>query len=270
VTVHAEVRPEPGPSGGQPLEEALVNPAAAALDPPHLADARAITILTTEHWGLLTARSLVYNEAFSRGSMFLTFLSASLVALGFVYQGGAGPDFPGVLVAILGLDLFVGLATLGRLVGASREEFLALQGMNRLRHAYLEMVPTLDGYLSASPYDDAGSVLSVYGTTAARPRALLSLTHGLTTMPGLVSVLDAALTGALLAALVTAAGGDMRLAVLAGIGGGMAAMLALSALSMRVFGQMERSIRARFPAPGTGPSPDGDGSAAQEAGRRNT
>ena len=56
--------------------------------PAHLADPRAITILTTEHWSLLTARSLVYNEAFSRGAMFFTFLSASLVALGFLAQGG--------------------------------------------------------------------------------------------------------------------------------------------------------------------------------------
>ncbi len=46
--------------------------------------------------------------------MFLTFLSASLVALGFVYQG-SGPDFVYILIAILALDLFVGLTTLGRL-----------------------------------------------------------------------------------------------------------------------------------------------------------
>ena len=50
--------------------------------------------------------------------MFLTFLSASLVALGFVYQGG-GPDFVYMLVTILALDLFVGLATLGRLSSAA-------------------------------------------------------------------------------------------------------------------------------------------------------
>ena len=53
-------------------------------------DPRALQILSTEHWSLLTARSLVYNEFFTRGSMFLTLLSASLLALGFVYQGGGG------------------------------------------------------------------------------------------------------------------------------------------------------------------------------------
>ena len=61
---------------------------------PQLSDPRVITILSTEHWSLLTARSLVYNEMFTRGGMFLTLLSASLVALGFVYQGRAAAGVP--------------------------------------------------------------------------------------------------------------------------------------------------------------------------------
>jgi hypothetical protein len=39
-----------------------------------LDDPRALQILTTEHWSLLTARSLANNEAFTRGGMFLSFL----------------------------------------------------------------------------------------------------------------------------------------------------------------------------------------------------
>jgi hypothetical protein len=229
--------------------------------PPHLSDPRALQILSTEHWGLLTARSLVYNETFTRGSMFLTFLSASLVALGFIYQG-AGPDFAYVLVAILALDLFVGLATLGRITGASMEEFHALQGMNRIRHAYLEMVPTLDPYLSGSPYDDAGSVLSTYGASAGEPSALLNVAHGLTTMPGLIGVLNATLAGALVGALVAAAGGDMRASVVAGLVATVFMTLAMFGLSIRVFGGQAARLIARFPAP--------DAAARQPPGRRNT
>ena len=131
-------------------DQARPGPSLADTPPvsPPLDDPRALTILTTEHWGLLTARSLVYNESFSRGAMFLTLLSASLVALGFVAGGsGAGPELPLVAIAILALDLFVGLATLGRMVGAGREEMTALQGMARLRHAYLEIVPGLEPVL---------------------------------------------------------------------------------------------------------------------------
>jgi hypothetical protein len=230
--------------------------------PPHLADPRALQILSTEHWGLLTARSLVYNETFTRGSMFLTFLSASLVALGFVYQGGGGPDFAFVLVAILALDLFVGLATLGRIVGASMEEFYALQGMNRIRHAYLEMVPTLRAYLSGSPYDDAGSVLSAYGATPAKPSVLLNVTHGLTTMPGLIGVIDATLVGALVGAIVAAAGGDTRASVVTGLVAAVIGIGAMLGLSVRVFGGQSRRLIARFPAPDAAP--------LQPPGRRNT
>ena len=253
-------RTEAPPPAGEP--ETSAEPAAPVGGPPHLADPRALQILSTEHWGLLTARSLVYNETFTRGSMFLTFLSASLVALGFVYQGGGGQDFAYVLVAILALDLFVGLATLGRLVGAGTEEFLALQGMNRIRHAYLEMVPTLDAYLSGSPYDDPGSVLSVYGTTPAYRSPVPNVLHGLTTMPGLIGVLDATLTGALVGAVVAAAGGDMRAAVVTGLATTAIAFGAILALTIRVFGGQARQLIARFPAPVAAP--------LQPPGRRNT
>jgi hypothetical protein len=115
--------------------------------PDHLADPRALTILTTEHSSVLTARSLVYNEAFARAGMFLTFLTGTLVAMGFLASAmvspgnGFGPDFLVLATVLLGLDLFVGLATLGRITGASVEELRAVQAMNRLRHAYLEMAP---------------------------------------------------------------------------------------------------------------------------------
>ena len=105
--------------------------------------------------------------------MFLTFLSASLVALGFLAQGGAsGPDFPLVVIAVLGLDLFIGLATLGRLASASGEDLRALQAMNRLRHAYLEMVPGLDQYVSQGRYDDLASVIGIYGPTQPQANPL--------------------------------------------------------------------------------------------------
>ena len=61
-------------------------PARPALPPVEdpitdLTDQRVVQILSTEHWSLLASRSLAYNEAFTRGGMFLTFLSASIVAL---------------------------------------------------------------------------------------------------------------------------------------------------------------------------------------------
>jgi len=221
------------------------------LGPPHLADPRALQILSTEHWSLLTARSLAYNEFFARGSMFLTLLSASLVALGFIYQGsGGGPDFPLMVIAVLAVDLFVGLATLGRLAGASSEEMHSLQAMARIRHAYLEMVPTLQPYISASHYDDLGSVLAVYGALPERPRALLSAMHGVTTMPGMISVLNAGIAGGLVGAITFVLVGDARLALVLGLVALVATMAALTVVGIRTFYAQSRFLEARFPHPG--------------------
>lgn len=228
------------------MEELAPHPAPG---PPHLADPRAMTILSTEHWSLLTARSLVYNEFFSRGAMFLTLLSASLVALGFVYQGGGGELFPPIVVAVLALDLFVGLATLGRLISASSEEMHALQAMNRIRHAYLEMVPTLAPYFSTGTHDDIGSVLAVYGALPERPRALLNMLHGLTTMPGMLSVIDASVAGGLAAAVVVTVGGDARLALVVGLLVGLVTLVVLIGVGLRTFARQSRFIEARFPDP---------------------
>ncbi len=244
-------RPEPIPprrDGERPA-----NPATSAAvrgDPPHLADGRALTILTTEHWSLLSARSLVYNEAFVRAGMFLTFLSASLVALGFVYQGGAlGRDFPPIAVAVLALDLVVGLATLGRLISTSGEDLVALQGMNRIRHAYLELVPSLEPYFVSGHHDDLPGVLMMYGTALERPGALSTLLHGLTTTIGTVAVLDAALAGTVVAGVAVALGAGATAAFIVGLAAGLATMAGMLALSARLFARQGRRVVSRFPTP---------------------
>jgi hypothetical protein len=216
--------------------------------PTDLTDPRVITILSTEHWSLLTARSLVYNETFTRGGMFLTLLSASLVALGFVYQGGGGgPEFRAVVVAVLALDLFVGLATLGRIMGATAEEFRALQATARIRHAYVNLAPVVTPYLSTATNDDPDSVLEVYGTGLENAGMLLNLGHGLTTMPGMIAALDAALVGALTGSIVVALGGDANLALLIGISAGIAALIGFMGYGIRTFTNVNRFSEVRFP-----------------------
>ena len=60
---------------------------------PHFGE-HAATLLATEHWGLLASRSLGYTEAFSRVTVFLTVLSASIVGLALVVNSqGFGDEF---------------------------------------------------------------------------------------------------------------------------------------------------------------------------------
>lgn len=221
-------------------------------------DPRALQILSTEHWSLLTARSLVYNEAFARGGMFLALLSATLVALGLISTAtGFSDGFLIVAGVLLGLDLFVGLGTLGRLATVSVEDIRYLQGMSRLRHAYLEMVPGLDRYFITSGYDDLVSVASLYGWTrpAGTPSVIRGVLHGLTTMPGMVGAICAGIAGMLVAVVLLLL---THAASLAG-GAGLAAFLAFyvvqNIVAIRLFFGLRRSLTATFPRPDDDPPP---------------
>jgi len=215
-----------------------------------LGDPRALTILTTEHWSLLSARSLVYNEAFARTGMFLTFLSASTVALALVAQAmGFDHDFLLFATAILAFDLFIALATLGRITDASNDDLRSIQGMNRLRHAYLEIAPGLEPYLIASQHDDMHGILSTYGEADDQPSFFGSFVHGLTTTPGMVAVIAAALAGLFGGVVALDLGADGAIA--SGIG--LASFAVFFGLMLgfagRAFNRFAARLAPRFPTP---------------------
>ena len=220
----------------------------AVQTPDPMDDPRALQILTTEHWGLLTARSLVYNETFARGGMFLALLSASLLVLGLIATAtGFSTAFLVVAALILTLDLFVGVATLGRINAASDEDLRYLQGMNRLRHAYDEMVPGLDRYFITSKYDDFASVAAFYGPESNS--LIKGLLHGFTTMPGMIGVILAAITGVLAAVLLLLATADAMLASTLGVVTFVVAFLVLLFMSYSAAMGFIRRMEAKWPAP---------------------
>ncbi|MDQ6691592.1 MAG: hypothetical protein M3Z13_02380, partial [Candidatus Dormibacteraeota bacterium] len=112
-------------------------------------------ILSTEHWSLLATRSLGYSESLSRVSMFLSVLSGAIISLALIAQSGRlGQTFVVAAILLLSVVVFVGLATIGRITAVNRTDLSSVAGMNRIRHAYLEMHPDLEPYFVASPYDD--------------------------------------------------------------------------------------------------------------------
>src|SRR6185437_15708649 len=200
-------------------------------------------------WGLLTARSLVYNEAFARAGMFLALLSATLVVLGLISTAtGFSDAFLVVAAIVLALDLFVGLASLGRISAASEEDIRYLQGMNRLRHAYGEMVPGLEPYVIGSRYDDFDSVASFYGPVAMG--ALPGLLHGLTTTPGMIGVICSGVAGGLVAVVVLFTVHEPVVAALAGIVALLVTFAAITTWAFRSIARMQATLRPRFPSPG--------------------
>ena len=120
----------------------------------------ALQILTTEHWSLLSARSLVYAEAMSRTSIFVAALTGAVVSLALVAQAADfGDAFVAFALVLLPVVYFLGVVTAVRLAQVNNEDARWMQGMNRIRHAYLELAPELEPYFVTSRYDDRAGVL---------------------------------------------------------------------------------------------------------------
>jgi len=218
--------------------------ASAGLDDP-----RVLQVLSTEHWSLLSQRSLVYNEAFARAGMFLTFLSASLVALAFVANAMAfSQQFLVIAAFLLFADLAIGLATIGRMLDASVDDLRSIAGMNRIRNAYVQIAPGVAPYLSAGIHDDAAGVLLTYGTPKIRS-GFAAFIHGLTTAGGMIMVIVSLIAAALGGVIAIALGGGIEGAFAIGIVGFLVLFGLLNRYAYSVVRGFEGSFTSRFPTP---------------------
>ena len=212
-----------------------------------LTDPRAITLLTTEHWSLLSARSLAYNEAFTRGGMFLTFLSMSFVALAlFSSAMSFGSDFLTVAAVVLGFDLVLGLATYGRINGANVDDLRAVHGMARLRHSYTQIAPIVEPYFTTATHDDIDSVLTAYGTMPST--SIGTVAYGLTTSGGMIGLITAMVGGVFAAVLGLLAGAPGELTVWIGLGGGVLVFVAIVLFTTGAITRHQYDLTVMFPA----------------------
>jgi hypothetical protein len=176
---------EPDPTARVPAAEG----APAAGSSPH-----ALQILTTEHWSLLAARSLVYTESMSRTSIFVAALTGSVVALALVAQAtDFGDGFVAFALVLLPVVYFLGIVTVARLGQVNLEDAIWVQGMNRIRHAYLDLAPELAPYFVTSRYDDDRGVLQ----SSVAMRDWPPWTQAFVAVPGVVAVIDSVVAGAI-------------------------------------------------------------------------
>ncbi|MDQ3412239.1 MAG: hypothetical protein M3509_08985 [Chloroflexota bacterium] len=226
--------------------------------PPPLSDRSGVTdavlvqILATEHWSLLATRGATWNEMFARASMYLTVLSAATVALALVAQATSfGGGFR--LFALLVLPVVLGVGTQIRLGDARGEDVWLVIGMNRLRHAYLELAPELEPYFMTAHHDDIAGVMQTYlvGVLPTEGRgARVTPGRVLASTPVLVGVINAAVAGVLAALVAGALGGAAATSVAAGIAAGIAYTILLAAVPLREIARVQREWRPRFPGPG--------------------
>ena len=213
-----------------------------------LADPRAVQILSTEHWSLLATRSLAYNEAFTRGAMFLTFLSTSFVALALLAQGMSfGEHFLTVAAVVLAFDLVIGLVTYGRIAGANVDDLRAVHGMARIRHGYTEIAPILAPYFTTATHDDMDSVVTAYGSPSNT--GLGQVVYGLTTSGGMIGLITSMVGGVFVSVLSLIFGASGGLVVWIGIGGGVLVFALILTLTMGSVLRHQMTMPALFPAP---------------------
>jgi hypothetical protein len=207
-------------------------------------DAVRAQILATEHWSLLATRSMTWNEVFSRASMFVTVLSAAVVALALVAQATAfSPSFRLFALLVLPVVLLVGVATLIRLGGANTDDFWLVTGMNRLRHAYVELAPELEPYLVTEHHDDEASVMRSYGLNAR-----LRVGRVLAGTPTLVAAIDIVVVGVLAGLIAATLGTPDAVNLVLGIVAALTAAVGCGALAYRSISSSRRAHHPRFPA----------------------
>ena len=217
-----------------------------------LDDPRVVQILATEHWSLLASRSLAYNEAFTRGGMFLAFLSTSFVALALLAQAMAfGEYFLTVAAVVLAFDLVIGLATYGRISGANVDDLRAVHGMARIRHGYTEIAPIVAPYFTSATNDDPVSVVSAYGSPSSSGIGLVL--YGLTTSGGMIGLITAMVGGVLAAVLSLIVGVSGALVVWIGVGGAVLVFAGLLMLTVGSVPAHQASMTVLFPAPASEP-----------------
>ena len=173
----------------------------------------AVTFITTEHFTLQGARAATIAESTGRATMFLSSVSAGLVALGLIATATRiGATFYAFGVVLLATLSFVGLVTFERVLQSGIEDHGYAQRIARLRAFYFDCAPEITGYLCSVPPPQR---LSIQGLDTG-------YWQGFRTIAGMVSVVTAVLAGSAAGLAAAVAAGHSAVAGF-GTGGVVAA-----------------------------------------------
>ena len=162
-----------------------------------------LTALTTEHFVLQTSRSATIAESVGRATVFLSFLSAALIGLGFVASNGQ--LIKPYLGAVLPTLVITGLLTFLRLVQNMVENSTDLRRIQRIRAYYHRQFAGEHDFF-ADAVASGNAVRATWAAVGSRPgRWHLLLTAA--AMVGAVTALLLGLGAALLTGLLGASSG---------------------------------------------------------------
>jgi hypothetical protein len=203
--------------------------------------------MTTEHFTLQTARAVVNAEISARLQLYMTTLSSAIIALALVAQvsGALGRAFQAFALVLLPVVYFLGVVTLARLLQAAAEWRTYGQGMNRIRHWYLEVAPEMAPYFVLPATDEPWVSLAAVGI-----RGRNTWQGMLATAPWMVVVVNSVLAGVVAGLLARLAGAPgPLLPALAGAAGFVVSLAVLGAYEQRVFRRDMDTTPVAFPAP---------------------
>jgi hypothetical protein len=212
-----------------------------------------LQILATEHWSLLATRSLGYTDLFGRANMFFSVLSGAVIALALIAQAGRfDATFFAAAIILLAIVFFVGMATIARLGNLNVEDAHWLMGMNRIRHAYLEMHPELGQYFVTGQHDDMRGVFTTLGLNATMPgqSVLGDIGHGVQTLPGMLAIIVGVVAGAWGAVVAIALGAPQYVAISVGAVCFLITVIGTGISARRSIVASAKAQQPRFPTPG--------------------
>ena len=156
-----------------------------------------VSIMTTEHYNLQTARSMTISEANGRASLFVGAVSSGLVALAFVGQiSHLGTAFFVFSLVVLPTLFLMGLITFERVLQSGTADMMYAREINRIRHLYLEYAPQMQPYFILSAHDDREGTLGHEAMHTSWWQVFLS-------MASMIAVINSVLVGSFVGLLLT-------------------------------------------------------------------
>ena len=200
-----------------------------------------VTVMTTEHFVLQTARSAGITETVGRAAIYLAAVSSGLIALAFVGQlsrlGAAFYVFGLVLLPTLA---FVGVTTFDRALRNGVEDVQLAERINRIRQFYFDAAPQVGRYLPTPGLDTPWAIARQAGVSSPAWYQFL-------TIAGALAVVNSVLIGGTFGLAVQAGTGTLAASAPVGVITGASALAGHFARQRATW----RAARESAPAPGS-------------------
>jgi hypothetical protein len=203
-----------------------------------------LTALTTEHFGLAGTRAQVTGESSARAALYISAVSSTLVALGFIGQISEVGDTFNVFALTAMPTLYVlGIFTFVRTVENGVEDLMMGRAINRIRNYYLQTAGEEARYFMLSGHDDAIGVIRNMGVSLERRQQFF-------TTGSMIAVINSVVGGAAVAIGIGAFSGA-PLGVCAGVGGALAivSLFWLLRIENRLYHELGGFSEVLFPSP---------------------